>query len=52
MGAIENIFGDVVGAVSGFLVHTFVPWAWDHKMWIAALIPFIVVIAIVKWIRG
>jgi hypothetical protein len=52
MNAIDNIFSDIVGSLSTFVLQTLLPWAWEHKMWLAALIPFAVVIAIAKWIRG
>ena len=49
MGAIDNILGDIVDWTGTFLVHTLAPWAWDHKFWFAAILPLIVVVAIVKW---
>lgn len=49
MGAIEQTLGDAVDWMVNFLVHTLAPWAWDNKFWIAVFIPFLVVLAIVKW---
>ncbi len=52
MGFIENIANSIIDWAFPFLTGTFLPWLWDHRLWIAALIPLAVVISIAKWIRG
>jgi len=49
MNVITNILGDIVSATANFVVHTLGPWAWDHAMWIAVVVPLIVILAIAKW---
>ncbi len=49
MKFIEGLLGDAVGWTSNFFLHTFMPWAWDNKMWFAVFIPIIALIAIAKW---
>ena len=49
MDAVGDIVGDIVDWTGSFLVHTLAPWAWEHKIWIAAALPLIVIIAVVKW---
>ena len=52
MGFIENTVGNLLGWLANFLVHSLVPWAWDHRLWFIALIPIAGLLAIAKWIRG
>ncbi|UCD56334.1 MAG: hypothetical protein JSV16_10910 [Candidatus Hydrogenedentota bacterium] len=52
MNSIDGILSDMVGWMSDFFVHTLLPWAWENKFWIAVALPFIVLIAVARWIRG
>lgn len=49
MNAIDHMLGGIVSATVNFFVHTLAPWAWDHAMWIAVVVPLIVILAIAKW---
>jgi hypothetical protein len=49
MRVVEGVFSDVLGQMSNFIMHSILPWAWDNKFWIMALIPVIALIAIAKW---
>ncbi|GAB4333003.1 MAG: hypothetical protein Kow0099_04810 [Candidatus Abyssubacteria bacterium] len=45
----ERIIGDMVDSMGGVFAQTILPWAWEHKFWLAAFIPLLVIIAIAKW---
>ena len=52
MDYIEGILGHAVSAIFNFIVYSFGPWIWENKVWLVVAIPFIILITVVKWIRG
>jgi len=49
MRAVEGIISNALGDMMHFIVNGMLPWAWENKFWIIALIPVLAIIAIAKW---
>lgn len=50
MRVVEGVISDALGPMTDIL-NNLLPWMWENKMWLIALIPVIAVIAIVKFIH-
>jgi hypothetical protein len=50
MRVVEGIISDALGPITDFS-NKILPWMWENKMWLIALIPVIAVIAIAKYIH-
>lgn len=50
MNKIIGIFYDVVDWATEFVLRTFSPWLWEHKMWLIALIPLFGAYALYKFL--
>jgi hypothetical protein len=50
MKFIDNLPGDAIAWGTDSLVHTLPMWAWEHKLWLIAMIPVVGVIVLAKYL--